>query len=448
LELLELCRTFVLVPASPASAQQTRDNMPTFDDSEEVARRPPFAMRKGHRCRLARENDTESSKGRARYSQSVGKNRGFVEPRLRFRKASQCIVGILEDEARDALEWEQADAKALTAWHAEEFYSTSFWREDAIRPEADVLSVSSFGSLDSWSIISQPGGDAESTTTAGSGCTAPAHPETAWEAAERRAAESAEAYAAKIQKRKVAGPKATKPSSKVPPKPGQFFSSVERFAMPPCGAGRPDPSLQDLHDEVLSYAGTQREVTNRLQWLKRDSQEFRAVESYFVKTLGGIGAKVESIHAIQNPKVQRRYRSGGETVMFHGCRSQQNEDKILDNGFTVSACRSGGAGFGTWFAYNASYSNCGYAFTDSVGMKHMFICIVSYYYTVLDNSTMRVVGQDCAYPQWLVKYEDPNWRRPRAIPPTGATTSVRAQPEVWHVVKDGEWVPVRGRPDR
>ena len=31
----------------------------------------------------------------------------------------------------------------------------------------------------------------------------------------------------------------------------------------------------------------------------------------------------------------------------------------------------------------------------------MFICIVSYHYTVMDNMEMRVVGQGCAYPQWL-----------------------------------------------
>jgi hypothetical protein len=91
--------------------------------------------------------------------------------------------------------------------------------------------------------------------------------------------------------------------------------------------------------------------------------------------------------------------------MFHGCRSQENEDKILDHGFQVSQCVSGGANYGTWFAYNASYSDGGYAHVDSDGMKHLFLNIVSDAQVALECADIcRVVGQDCAYPVWLVRY--------------------------------------------
>merc|ERR1719221_842227 len=91
--------------------------------------------------------------------------------------------------------------------------------------------------------------------------------------------------------------------------------------------------------------------------------------------------------------------------MFHGCRSQENEDSILRRGFQVSQCVSGGANFGTWFAYNASYSDSGFAYEDSDGIKHLFVCVVSEKKVVLDDQRcMRVVAQDCACPVWLLKY--------------------------------------------
>merc|ERR1712151_425244 len=97
---------------------------------------------------------------------------------------------------------------------------------------------------------------------------------------------------------------------------------------------------------------------------------------------------------------------GGETLMFHGCRSMENEDSISKDGFQVSCCRSGGQNYGSWFAYNASYSDGGYAFTDGSGIKHLFVCAVSRQEVVRNDSVMRVVGQDCAYPMWIVKYKD------------------------------------------
>ena len=95
--------------------------------------------------------------------------------------------------------------------------------------------------------------------------------------------------------------------------------------------------------------------------------------------------------------------------------------------------------FGTWFAYGAAYSNAGYSFMDSRGFKHLFISVVSYAYTVMDNVTMRVVGQDCAYPQWLVTYFQPS-PPPRPSYPARPKTENRGKDRSWYVVRDGQWV--------
>merc|ERR1711971_1039210 len=57
-----------------------------------------------------------------------------------------------------------------------------------------------------------------------------------------------------------------------------------------------------------------------------------------------------------------------------------------------------------WFAYQANYSHGGYVYVDASRVRHMFICMVSKENVVIDNPTMRVVGQDRAYPFWLVSY--------------------------------------------
>lgn len=90
--------------------------------------------------------------------------------------------------------------------------------------------------------------------------------------------------------------------------------------------------------------------------------------------------------------------------MFHGCKSLSNEKSIIENGFQIDRCRSGGTNYGTWFAYNSSYSDGSFALTDSSGWKHLFVCLVSRNGQRRDDETMRVVGQGAAYPQWLVVY--------------------------------------------
>merc|ERR1719264_2466815 len=102
--------------------------------------------------------------------------------------------------------------------------------------------------------------------------------------------------------------------------------------------------------------------------------------------------------------------------MFHGCRSLANEASILADGFSASRCVSGGAGFGTWFAYSSSYSNGGYV-VNLGGTRRIFVCAVSDTKDVaLDNVTMRVVGQDCAYPMWLLTYRWASPPQPHMVP--------------------------------
>jgi hypothetical protein len=166
------------------------------------------------------------------------------------------------------------------------------------------------------------------------------------------------------------------------------------------------------------------------------STEYDAVVDHFLRTVCVPGISIVELRRVQNLPVYARYRSiGNETVMFHGCQTQANEDSIIRDGFQVSCCRSGGQGFGTWLAYGAAYSNGGFAFDDADGARHIFVCMASYNHTVMDNCTMRVVGQDCAYPLWLLKYKRPSF------PSRHALLKYKAASNIFYVVQDGEWVP-------
>eukprot|EP01059_Diplonema_ambulator_P007223 TRINITY_DN16715_c0_g1_i4.p1 TRINITY_DN16715_c0_g1~~TRINITY_DN16715_c0_g1_i4.p1 ORF type:complete len:358 (+),score=98.04 TRINITY_DN16715_c0_g1_i4:125-1075(+) len=118
---------------------------------------------------------------------------------------------------------------------------------------------------------------------------------------------------------------------------------------------------------------------------------------------------VKSIERVQNRMAYARYKqataNSPETLMFHGCRTPQNESSIIDNGFQVSKCVSGGKNFGTWFAYNASYSDAGFAYVDGSKFTHLFICAVAQADVKMENDCARVVGQDNAYPLYLVVYK-------------------------------------------
>ena len=108
---------------------------------------------------------------------------------------------------------------------------------------------------------------------------------------------------------------------------------------------------------------------------------------------------------VQNAEVYQGFqRDGSESLMFHGCKSSTNEASIVQNGFQVSHCVSGGSNYGTWFAYVSSYSNGSFAFNDADGWRHLFVCVVSLHGVKKNNATMRVVSQGGAYPQWIVHY--------------------------------------------
>lgn len=192
----------------------------------------------------------------------------------------------------------------------------------------------------------------------------------------------------------------------------------------------------------------QREFVLPRSVVSSTSDEYEAVTRYFQATLGE-KAEIHDLNRINVPKFRERFLTDGDhTIMFHGCRSSQNEASILEKGFRVASCVSGGTKFGTWFAYRADYSNRGYSFQDQDGLEHLFVCVVSYFYTVMDQALMRVVGQDCAYPQWLIRYRTartPAYVPPVYAPPVVAGTSRpgkstnRGRDRTWYVVRDGQW---------
>eukprot|EP01062_Namystynia_karyoxenos_P074236 TRINITY_DN7109_c0_g2_i2.p1 TRINITY_DN7109_c0_g2~~TRINITY_DN7109_c0_g2_i2.p1 ORF type:complete len:543 (+),score=128.23 TRINITY_DN7109_c0_g2_i2:73-1701(+) len=139
------------------------------------------------------------------------------------------------------------------------------------------------------------------------------------------------------------------------------------------------------------------------------TREFKLVTQHFLVTLGGGQINIGRLTRLHNATVygayRRRTQGHEETIMYHGCRNSRNEESIISNGFQVSRCVSGGAMFGTWLAYIASYSDGGFAFDDSAGWRHLFICVCTRTDVRLDDRrVMRVVGQDCAYPMYLLTY--------------------------------------------
>lgn len=44
---------------------------------------------------------------------------------------------------------------------------------------------------------------------------------------------------------------------------------------------------------------------------------------------------------------------------------------------------------------------------EAAGMRYIFVCMASSCHILYDNNEVRVVGQDCVYPMWLLKYELP-----------------------------------------
>ena len=60
----------------------------------------------------------------------------------------------------------------------------------------------------------------------------------------------------------------------------------------------------------------------------------------------GYQPEIRSIVRVQNEAVFKKFRSNkGNTIMFHGCRGEGNEESIAMTGFLISKCMS------TWPGY-------------------------------------------------------------------------------------------------
>jgi len=272
--------------------------------------------------------------------------------------------------------------------------------------------------------------------------------ETHWEQAVERAARAAKEYVFVAGERR----KPVKPPDTVAV---PTANAVEAYPRVPIRGRPPAPSQ---HQRVLElampthrrkyrdYPACWEDVGGRhtkvqLPRVNPSSEEYHAVTDYFNATVGRYGRiEVKELIRLQNPWAYDRYDPGfASTVMFHGCRSQANEDSIIADGFRVSCCKSGGHRFGTWFAYSASYSNnCGFVFVDGQEIRHLFVCVVSSKHVVLDDDERRVVGEGCAYPLWLLKYKQGTWN----VRPWKAAkgSSRKAAPKSFHVVRGGSWV--------
>eukprot|EP00759_Apiculatamorpha_spiralis_P008099 PhF_6_TR15067/c0_g1_i2/m.23682 len=116
---------------------------------------------------------------------------------------------------------------------------------------------------------------------------------------------------------------------------------------------------------------------------------------------------LKRIERIQNPNVWNAFhKEKPHRRFYHGCRTLENENSIIQKGFDVKCCASGGQNFGTWFAYDPNYSLGGFAHIDENGHYHLFICdVVTEKPKLHHPDSMIVVGQSMAYPSYLVVIE-------------------------------------------
>eukprot|EP01063_Lacrimia_lanifica_P008558 TRINITY_DN15631_c0_g1_i1.p1 TRINITY_DN15631_c0_g1~~TRINITY_DN15631_c0_g1_i1.p1 ORF type:complete len:657 (+),score=165.77 TRINITY_DN15631_c0_g1_i1:220-2190(+) len=165
--------------------------------------------------------------------------------------------------------------------------------------------------------------------------------------------------------------------------------------------------------------------SQQLTDVPRDSEEYARVGMHFIHTLvgnvdGPRRVRVRSLRRVCIPGAWHAYEKARldrpENLMFHGCRSSDNEKSILANGFRVDKCVSGGARFGTWLAFNAAYSDGGFVFRTRDGAARIFVCFAHRKSVRLVNPTMMVVGQDCVYPAYLLEYERVTLHIPRGSP--------------------------------
>eukprot|EP00403_Amphidinium_massartii_P027618 CAMPEP_0178402832 /NCGR_PEP_ID=MMETSP0689_2-20121128/17054_1 /TAXON_ID=160604 /ORGANISM="Amphidinium massartii, Strain CS-259" /LENGTH=470 /DNA_ID=CAMNT_0020023763 /DNA_START=83 /DNA_END=1495 /DNA_ORIENTATION=+ len=433
-----------------------------------------WTMRKGHRKRLACVDDKESNEAepgtRGMWADSTCQE-STARAKLRdgsIERASAAAMSLSSTFERMAVmpldfEWYE--------YESEYYYHFQEEVEEELRAQQDALESWSWSSSSSscWSDAD----DEEMKQLCFKHPTDTRRKASRWEQAAAAAEKAATEYEkslpspADLRKSREAktAVKVLEDVVEVEPCPvvGQRLSSAPAMPRPDVPFG-PAPEERGMHDEVLSYAGPSTWVrtscskeaptaSNVLVPVKRGSDEYTSVTEYFRQTLRTSGSvEVGTLSRIQNAAVYGRFlRGGDETIMFHGCRSIANEDSILADGFKIACCTSRGIDFGTWLAYGAHYSNSGFAFDDRQGWRHLFVCVASYHHTVLDNATMRVVGQDCAYPQWLLTYKIHLPPPPKVVVPAispavaagirrpGRTRGPSAG-DPFYVVQNGEWV--------
>lgn len=444
------------------------EELSTFEDAMTTPR--GWAMRRGHRRRLARETGRESCRGRATYAKSANKG-------CRRLAADQVLH---HREQRKQARWQRLDI----AFSFSEFQQD--WQEDSVADDSEALfgsqswgpwgdrciskgsqgdvfhvnhlcqadedteyesrqSNSDTVSSDSWS----PSSSGDGLATDGRRRCGVAGCAVAWEVAVKRADEVALAYVqslgGKSEQRLRTGRRRLPRSEVAPPAPPSATplpAPIPREQQ----SGYHSPFLEYEHTSALA-AARQATACRKGTWKARravvgkESAEYRAVTEYFMATCSRHdGQEIVGVERVQNAEVFRRFAEDDEdlTVMFHGCKTCLNEDSIVAQGFQVAHCRSGGSNFGTWFAYNASYSDSGFIYSEAGkgSVCHIFVCLVSRRYVVKDDATMRVVAQDCAYPMWILRYRHTGCAR--TIVPRAPRSGQR--PIFFFVVKDGRWV--------
>lgn len=477
-----------------------------------------WAIRRGHRRRLAAETGRESTRGRTTFSRSVNSGTRRYRPRTpdhavrSSRVALKTVahdmgvssrgvkgVGISASAVVEVVEgflsWESSEEMELGACLSVECYGCDGSDDDS---SADWALLDDTASWTSETSVSAGSGSASCSTVASAAAlaeanswrpaakevpTLPARPSSAWEEAQARAEAGATRYRnvlrwtnllTKCAERtalaeNVEKPRCHRPAKEVVDTPPRVPHGFPALPKERCIG---QPTNKGAHDDVLAWAACAkvpkgRDVpacwdhgcnAGRIEDLP--AAEYEAVTQYFKQSIqrGSCSEpKIVSLERLQNAGVYARYKPGhgeSETVMFHGCRTLANETSILAEGFQVRCCSSGGPGFGTWFAYNADYSNGGYVYRDPDGVAHIFVCVVSNRYIVHDTTIMRVVAQDCAYPLWLLRYKVDTPVRVHTLSPavTRALQTVspfppvrrkrRKNPQVttFHEVRAGHWV--------
>jgi len=407
-----------------------------------------WRMRHGHRRRLARELGRESHRGRATFARSIncgsrkdqlGERKETLPRRFKQRQAVREAAVLTAVSAFDAEFWQEVPEGADAS-----FVDSSVEDLDILEACVDWVLADDLVSCSSDSSLTA------ATSRCSTAASAPRPSCSRWEAAQERAKAAAESYrqrlreAGEVEEPTLEVVKVSKKSKELSKSSFYLGLPKSRLVGRPCSVAGHARAMEFVPGAVQgshcwcrrgpARPGPAREVLNPT------SHEYEAVTSYFIESMASARGNLEvlSLERLWNDVVYSRYvarRFGEQTVMFHGCKTSANERSIITKGFQVSKCVSGGSNYGTWFAYNANYSNSGFVYCDEHSIRHIFVCVVSDRWVVRDDETMRVVAQDCAYPLWLLRYK---WEAPPRPYLWGARSAVR----FFHEVRNGSWVKV------